>query len=264
MTESSTLLAAPRVWDDDQVRHSLVLAGSIAVAMCGCDMIFGLHGFTRDGGSSIDAPVDSAFDAAPLGPPSCKQILADDPSAASGMFEIDPDGGGGEGLLPVNCDMTTAGGGWTLVFIAPTVNVQTPPSYTSQSAALLTAAQEAMIVFRDGTLAPLTGAATFPMPPEWRAKSPFEYSGNDFATTVSIDGAAAVSATVRYGQQTFTQHCTDAWQPGTMWGRVCITGTTAPFYTGWYRDVIDSCVDSTAVFSTAACSTAKVFTIAVR
>lgn len=246
------------------MQRSLVLAGSIAVVACGCDVVFGLHGFSHDAGS-IDAPADAGIDAAPLGPPSCKAILADDPSATSGMYEIDPDGGGGEPLLPVNCDMTTAGGGWTLVFIAPSTNLQTPPvPYTSNSPALRAMAQEALMVFRDGTLAPLAGAATFPMPPEWRDKSPFEYPANDFPTMVSIDGAAAVSATVRYGQQTFTQLCTDAWQAGTMWGRVCVTGTTAPFYTGWNRDVIDSCVASNAVFSTAACSTSKVFTIAVR
>jgi prepilin-type N-terminal cleavage/methylation domain-containing protein len=47
--------------------------------------------------------------------PSCAAILAANPSATSGAYTIDPDGAGGNAAFSVSCDMTTGGGGWTLV-----------------------------------------------------------------------------------------------------------------------------------------------------
>ncbi|MBK8252007.1 MAG: DUF4215 domain-containing protein [Polyangiaceae bacterium] len=47
---------------------------------------------------------------------SCKDILAALPLSTDGDYMIDPDGVGGTAAFTVRCDMTTAGGGWTLVF----------------------------------------------------------------------------------------------------------------------------------------------------
>lgn len=46
---------------------------------------------------------------------SCQALLAANPSSADGVYSIDPDGSGALPCMPCNCDMTTDGGGWTLV-----------------------------------------------------------------------------------------------------------------------------------------------------
>lgn len=53
---------------------------------------------------------------------SCDAILEAAPSAASGIFVLDPDGPGGAAPFPVVCDMTTDGGGWTLALHVNSVN----------------------------------------------------------------------------------------------------------------------------------------------
>ena len=48
-------------------------------------------------------------------PRNCSEILFYNPSAASGVYSIDPDGSGPLPIMDCQCDMTTTEGGWTLV-----------------------------------------------------------------------------------------------------------------------------------------------------
>ncbi|GAB5388864.1 MAG: hypothetical protein Alpg2KO_18320 [Alphaproteobacteria bacterium] len=64
-------------------------------------------GGTEGSGSPEDSGAFSSY--------SCRTILEDDPSASSGIHTIDPDGTGGVPGFDVWCDMSTDGGGWTLI-----------------------------------------------------------------------------------------------------------------------------------------------------
>jgi len=48
-------------------------------------------------------------------PKNCSEIHYVNPSAPSGVYQIDPDGDGALTMMDCQCDMTTDGGGWTLV-----------------------------------------------------------------------------------------------------------------------------------------------------
>jgi hypothetical protein len=195
---------------------------------------------------------------------SCAELHAQLPGLPSGTYTIDPDGAGGDAPLEVACDMVAEAGGWTIVFAATGDLGAMTIAYTSGTPRLLADASDVLVAYRDQALVAAASHATFALPDAWRTDTPFDAADTDLVTDVAIDGAAPVSATLRYGYSNFSSLCTDDWVTASSYGRICITGTAAPYFSRFTLGAPNFCSDSLSAYSAVACSDARRFSIAVR
>ena len=97
---------------------NLILLLSITLTGQTAKKIGGVEDPARVGSVRIDSVKSLSGFVLEITYKSCKEILANNPNATDGIYTIDPDGDGGSDPFDCNCDMTTDGGGWTLVLLS--------------------------------------------------------------------------------------------------------------------------------------------------
>jgi len=106
---------AADVYDNGNVEYMDVCLGTCVAAKCGDKVVqAGVE-------QCDDGNVDSAdgCTAACTVPKSCLEVQMAAPGATDGVYLVDPDGAEGVPGFSVFCDMTTAGGGWTVLERSP-------------------------------------------------------------------------------------------------------------------------------------------------
>jgi len=200
---------------------------------------------------------------------SCAAIHACDPTRASGNYMIAPDGPTDAAPVLVFCDMAVGGGGWTVIYLADNVNLNsTTIPYTVTSQKLRDNSTQALIAFRNLNLNMVASdTAVFDLPAAWRTSNPLTATPpQDLTVSASVNGGVPALAKLRYGVANFGSLCGDDWNTTTNYGRVCLQDTAAAFYSGFSTPggTTDFCAISTAVYSSRACSDMLRFSIAVR
>jgi LruC domain-containing protein len=188
-------------------------------------------------------------------PASCRTLLAANPSAPSGYYAIDPDGASTGSAAPIRvyCDMTTDGGGWEHVFLQDeTANLNTTSrGYDLDVSRQRANASEVLIGYLGSNGLPTGNFARFPMPASWRNASPLAVAGTDVVVQTYVNGTDLGNRTLRFGTGSFGSLCGDAWAD--TFGRICISGTTAPFFGGFASAYAESCSHSQETWNATSC-----------
>jgi len=217
-----------------------------------------------DANTLVDAGAPGS--SAELAASSCNDVLAGGGSVGDGLYWLDPNGGDTTDAFQTFCDMTTSGGGWTVLFTAADSDLNSNSlDYTILDPELPAGAADVLLAYRSGQMGLLPGWAIFPIPSNWRTQSPLTYQAQTESIQVSIEGSGPTPATLYYGHATWnTNFCSGSFLTGADFGLICLSGTTGPMYSGFAHSDNDQCTASDQFWAAQACTSDRRFTIAVR
>ncbi len=201
---------------------------------------------------------------------SCKDILDAGHSTGDGTYVVYPDGRTPES---VTCDMSTASGGWTAIFIARTQSYYSDITipYTVDSLALRSDASEAMIGFADASGLNIELWARFSMPAEWITSAPMLTHRGSVDTVARLSDGSLLMDTLYFGYSNFNGD-SGPWIDGS-YGRIGFHSEGAPLWAAWADEgggssgtyTGDFCNDgSQSYYSTSCAGSGRWFVIYVR
>ncbi len=173
---------------------------------------------------------------------SCSLVLDSAVNPANGNYWLDPDGQGGHDPVEVYCDMTIDQGGWTEVFRAETNNYGgiNVPRYPAELMPVLRGASRVMIAFVNQQNE-LDHPTRFDLIEAWRQQEPWNYRGRvpmNHRRDVWVDDREYRNRLVVNSWENWIgQDCADLTfsNLGPGYGKVCVAGTPAPFWSGFAR-----------------------------